>query len=133
MLSAVARGEIMITDYVRLSSAAPARAFGLYPRKVALLPGADADLALVDLKARSQVDQAMLHSTHARVTPFHGHALHGVPVHTLVRGRFVMRDRDLVADARGLGQSVKRVQQMAVPAPRNTEHTMAAILRGPKG
>jgi len=67
-------GEIGITDYVRLSSAGPARAWGLYPRKGALLPGADADLAIVDLGARSKVDQALLHSTRARVTPFHGHA-----------------------------------------------------------
>src|SRR5277367_4767230 len=62
MLTAVARGDISITDYVRLSSAAPARAFGLYPRKGALVPGADADLAIVDLGASSRIDQAMLHS-----------------------------------------------------------------------
>ena len=131
MLTAVARGEISIVDYVRLSSAAPARAFGLYPRKGALVPGADADLALVDLKATSRIDRAMLHSARARVTPFHGHALTGVPVHALVRGRFVMRDRELVASSRGWGQSVKRIQQMPEPSPRNTEYTTAAILKRP--
>jgi dihydroorotase len=131
MLTAVTRGEIGITDYVRLSSAAPARAFGLYPRKGALLPGADADLAVVDLNASSRVDQTLLHSRQARITPFHGHALQGVPVHTLVRGRFVMRDRELVADAGGWGKSVKRIQQMPAPHPRNVEHTMAAIVRRP--
>jgi dihydroorotase len=131
MLTAVARGEISITDYVRLSSAAPARAFGLYPKKGALIPGADADLALVDLAASSQIDRAMLHSVRARVTPFHGHALKGVPIHTLVRGRFVMRDRDLVADARGWGQSVRRIQEMPAPRPRNLAHTTAAILKRP--
>jgi dihydroorotase len=131
MLSAVARGEISITDYVRLSSAAPARAFGLYPRKGALAPGADADLTLVDLRAKSKIDQAMLHSQRARITPFHGHALKGVPVHTLVRGHFVMRERELVTEARGWGKSVKRIQEMPAPQPRNVEHTMAAIVRRP--
>src|ERR1700722_5344114 len=131
MLTAVARGEISITDYARLSSAAPARAFGLYPRKGALVPGADADLALVDLRASSQIDQSMLHSLRARITPFPGHALHGVPIHTLVRGRFVMRERTLVEEARGWGKSVKRIQEMPAPAPRNVEHTMAAIVRRP--
>jgi dihydroorotase len=131
MLTAVARGEIAITDYVRLSSAAPARAFGLYPKKGALVPGADADLALVDLAARSRIDQSMLRSHHARVTPFHGHPLQGVPVHTLVRGHFVMRERELVAEARGWGTSVRRIQRMPPPAPRNVEHTMAAIVRKP--
>jgi len=131
MLTAVARGEISIVDYVRLSSAAPARAFGLYPRKGALIPGADADLALVDLAASSRVDQAMLHSVRAPVTPFHGHALTGVPIHTLVRGRFVMRERELVAGARGWGQSVKRIQQMPGPRPRNAKYTTSAILKRP--
>ncbi|HTQ32959.1 MAG TPA: allantoinase AllB [Stellaceae bacterium] len=131
MLTAVANGEIAITDYVRLSSAAPARAFGLYPKKGALIPGADADLALVDLAASSRVDRAMLHSLRAQVTPFHGRALKGVPIHTLVRGRFVMRERELVSDARGWGQSVRRVQEMPPPRPRNTAHTTAAILKLP--
>jgi dihydroorotase len=131
MLSAVARGEISITDYVRLSSAAPARAFGLYPRKGALAPGADADLALVDLSVNSKIDQTMLHSQRARITPFHGHSLRGVPVHTLVRGHFVMRERELVTEARGWGKSVKRIQEMPAPQPRNVEHTMAAIVRRP--
>jgi dihydroorotase len=129
MLTAVARGEITITDYVRLSSAAPARAFGLYPKKGALIPGADADLAIVDLAASSRVDRAMLHSVRARVTPFHGHALKGVPIHTLVRGRFVMRERELITEARGWGQSVRRIQEMPPPRPRNIEHTTAAILK----
>jgi len=66
------------------------------------------------------------------VTPFHGHVLHGVPVHTLVRGRFVMRERTLVAEARGWGKSVRRIQRMPDPAPRNLDHTMAAIMRGPR-
>jgi dihydroorotase len=131
MLTAVARGEISIVDYMRLSSVAPARAFGLYPRKGALIPGADADLTMVDLAANSRIDQAMLHSARARITPFHGHALKGLPVHTLVRGGFVMRDRELVAEARGWGKSVRRIQQMPTPAPRNIEHTTAAILRRP--
>jgi dihydroorotase len=131
MLSAVARGEISIIDYVRLSSAAPARAFGLYPRKGALVPGADADLTVVDLGANSRIDQAMLHSERARITPFHGHALKGVPVHTLVRGRFVMRERELVAEARGWGQSVRRIQEMPTPTPRNVGYTTAAILNRP--
>jgi dihydroorotase len=54
-----------------------------------------------------------------------------VPVHTLVRGRFVMRERQLVAAAHGWGQSVKRIQQMPEPRPLNTEHATAAILRRP--
>jgi dihydroorotase len=128
MLTAVNHGQLGIVDYVRLTSANPARAWGLYPRKGALLPGADADLAIVDLGARSTVDQSLLHSIRARVTPFHGRKLRGLPIHTLVRGCFVMRDRHLVEETRGWGQSVARIQQMPEPQPRNTDQTMAAIL-----
>jgi dihydroorotase len=55
----------------------------------------------------------------------------GLPIHTLVRGRFVMRDRTLVATARGWGRSVHRIQEMPAPALRNTDQTMQAIVAGP--
>ena len=49
MLTAVNQGRMTLQHYVRASSAAPARAFGLYPRKGVLAVGADADIAVVDL------------------------------------------------------------------------------------
>ena len=51
----------------------------------------------------------------------------GLPVHTLVRGRFVMRDRRIVGDSKGWGQSVRRIQRMPKPEPRNTDQTLAAV------
>ena len=59
MLTEVAEGRLPIGQtYVRASSAAPARAFGLYPRKGVLAAGADADIAVVDLnKPRHQVSR----------------------------------------------------------------------------
>ena len=59
--------------------------------------------------------------------------MHGAPIHTLVRGRFVMRDGQLVVDASGWGQSVKGVQRMPTPKPRNTEHYTSAVLKTPAG
>jgi dihydroorotase len=54
----------------------------------------------------------------------------GLPIHTLVRGRFVMKDRALVAQTRGWGRSVHSIQQMPVPVLQNTDETMKAIVRG---
>jgi dihydroorotase len=54
----------------------------------------------------------------------------GLPVHTLVRGRFVMRERVLVPETRGWGRSVHTLQQLPAAAPRNVEQTMEAIVRG---
>lgn len=53
----------------------------------------------------------------------------GLPLHTLVRGRFVMKDRTLVEGTRGWGHSVHEIQQMLAPKLHNTELTMQAIVR----
>ncbi|ASG24003.1 allantoinase AllB [Nitrospirillum viridazoti] len=128
MLTQVGAGRLSLTDYVRMTSLAPAKAFGLYPRKGALLPGSDADLVIIDMERETQVDSSKLKSKGSS-TPFHGHAAKGAPVHTLVRGRFVMRDGALVTEAKGHGCNVRRIQQMPTPKPRNVETTTAAIVR----
>ena len=129
MLTECNASRFSLCDYVRWSAASPAKIFGLFPRKGVIQPGADADLALVDLRREWTVDDARLQSR-ARITPWHGRRLQGLPVHTLVRGRFVMRDRTLVPDTRGLGRSVHSIQRMPEAAVRNTDQTMTAIVAG---
>ena len=55
----------------------------------------------------------------------------GLPIHTIVRGRFVMRDRALVDGTRGHGRSVHTIQQMPAATPRNIDTTMTSITRVP--
>lgn len=130
MLTEVAAGRLTLEHYVRLSAEAPARAFGLWPWKGRVEPGAHADIAVVDLAREETVAAARLHSR-GRITPFEGRATTGAPVHTLVRGRFVQRDRALVPDARGWGRQVSAVQSMPPPAPRNLGQTLASALHVP--
>jgi len=104
MLTAVREGRLSLCDFVRLSAAAPAKVWGLYPRKGVIQPGSDADIAIVDLDRAWTIDDARLQSR-SRITPWHGRAVTGLPLHTLVRGRFVMRDRVLVG-APGWGRPV---------------------------
>ena len=132
MLTEVARGRFSIRDYVRWSAANPARIWGLAPRKGAIRPGADADIAIVDLAARWTIDDAKLQSR-SKITPWHGREVRGLPLHTLVRGRFVMRDRQLMAATRGWGRSVHAIQNMPPAAPRNADLTLAAVTRPPGG
>ena len=132
MLTAVNAGRMSICDYVRLASAAPAKIWGLYPNKGAIQPGADADIALVDLALAWTIDDAKLQSR-AKITPWNGCRVRGLPVHTLVRGRFVMRDRQLVPETRGWGRSVHAIQRMPPPQVRNAEQTSAAIVRAREG
>lgn len=128
MLTSVNNGQISIHDYVRLTAVSPARAWGLYPRKGALIPGSDADIAIVDMARRTTIHASELHSTNARISPYDGWEVTGLPIHTLVRGRFVMRDRQLVTEARGHGKTVKPLQQMPPARVTNADKTLAAEL-----
>jgi dihydroorotase len=127
MLTEINKGRAAITDYVRWSAVNPARAWGLYGTKGVIQPGAHADFALVDLNREAVIANERLHSR-SKLTPWNARPVKGVPVHTMVRGRFVMRDRELVADTRGWGRSVKAVQAMPTPKPRNLDKTMGAIV-----
>ena len=129
MLTAVNAGRMSICDYVRLSAANPAKTFGLYPRKGAIQPGAEADIAVVDLARAWTIDDAKLQSR-SKITPWNGFRVKGLPIHTLVRGRFVMRDRALIAETKGWGRSVHTIQHMPAPSVKNADNTMEAVIHG---
>lgn len=132
MLTEVNRQRATLMDYVKWSAAAPAKAWGLYGTKGVLAVGAHADIAVVDMDRRAVLSQGRLQSI-SKISPWNGRTVHGAPIHTLVRGRFVMRDGQLVAEASGWGRSVKGVQRMPTPKPRNTEHYTSAVLKTPAG
>ena len=127
MLTAVAKGRGSICDYVRWSAANPAKIWGLYPRKGVIQPGADADIAVVDLNRRWTIVDTELHST-AKISPWNGWEVQGMPLHTIVRGRFVVKNRVLQSGTKGWGQSVHKIQNMPTPSPVNLDQTTAAIL-----
>lgn len=126
MLTEINRGRATIQDYVKWSAENPARIWGLYPRKGTLTVGSDADIAIVDLDRIWTIDDTVIQSR-SKISPWHGRKSTALPIHTIVRGRFVMKDRILQETARGTGRSVHDIQQMPTPAPRNVETTMAAI------
>jgi dihydroorotase len=126
MLTEVNRGRATIQDYVRWSAENPAKIWGLYPRKGTLTAGSDADIAIVDLKRSWTIDDAVIQSR-SKISPWHGREATALPIHTIVRGRFVMKDRILQEDTRGWGRSVHAVQQMPPAEPRNADSTMTAI------
>ncbi|MEM1344639.1 MAG: dihydroorotase family protein [Pseudomonadota bacterium] len=129
MLSEVAAGRLTLEHYVRLSSANPARAFGLWPHKGRLAVGALADIAALDLAREEVIAASRLHSR-GKVTPFEGRKTTGAPVHTLVRGAFVQRDRAICEGMEGHGTQVSDIQAMPAPAPRNVDQSLAQVLVG---
>jgi dihydroorotase len=126
MLTQVHQGRMTMEHYVRMASAAPARAFGLYPRKGVIQPGADADIAVVDPAKRDTIRGADLHSLRSRFTPYEGMETVGAPVATIVRGRIVM-EGGAVLDAPGWGRMER--PRMPKAEPRNLATTTKAILR----
>lgn len=132
MLTQVNRERATLMDYVKWSAVAPARAWGLYGTKGVIASGAHADIAFVDMARRATLSQGRLQSL-SRISPWHGRPVQGCPVHTLLRGRFVMQHGRLAPDAHGWGRSVKPVQAMPAPRPRNMQHYSSAITRAPAG
>jgi dihydroorotase len=126
MLTEMNAGRMSVCDYVRMSAYNPARIWGLYPRKGTLAPGAEADIALVDLSREHIIRDAEIQSR-SKISPWDGRRIKGLPLHTLVRGRFVMKDRALLPATKGWGRSVHVIQDMPPPDVRNAEHTMQAI------
>lgn len=124
MLTAVHDGRLTLNEYVKVSSANPARAWGLEGRKGAIQDGADADLVLVDLERRETLAADRLHSR-GKVSAFEGQEVVGWPVATLVRGRVVMRDGKLMVPP-GWGTTV--TQDMPAPQPRNLDKHIATLV-----
>jgi dihydroorotase len=127
MLTAVNDGWLTLEHYTRISAENPAKAFGLYPTKGAIMIGSHADLAIVDLAGTGVIDQALLHSRRSRITPFHGNHIRGMPIHTILRGKFVMKNQALVAESLGGGRSVHGIQRMPRPEPRRAEQSLRAL------
>ena len=93
-------GRLTLQQLVRAASEAPARIWGLYPRKGAVQVGSDADLTLVDLAVEDTVEAARLHGKN-NLTPFEGWRTRGAAVATIVRGQVVMQDGQLIGPPRG--------------------------------
>jgi dihydroorotase (multifunctional complex type) len=100
LLDAAARGHLAYEDITRVYSLNPARTYGLWPRKGALAPGADADILLVDPNATRTMRNADVLSK-AGWTPFDGRALTGRVVQTYLRGRLVAEEGKPVDDRSG--------------------------------
>jgi allantoinase len=96
---------------VRLVCEAPARRFGLWPRKGSLLPGADADLIVLDPALEWEIRAATL-VTPAGWSPYEGRTVRGRVLATFSRGVEVW-DGQTVTGAAGEGAFVASQRAMA--------------------
>lgn len=99
MLDHVAKGRLTLERFVDLTSAGPLRLFGM-AGKGRLSVGYDADVTVADLSARRTIEDAWIASK-CGWTPYAGREVQGWPVGTIVRGRRVMWEDELLLPAAG--------------------------------
>jgi len=102
----VGQGRLSLNRWVEVCCTAPARIFGLYPRKGTLAPGADADIVIFDPDREVTLSRAVLHER-TDYTPYEGLALRGYPLITVARGRVLVEDGKFVG-AKGRGRFLAR-------------------------
>ena len=99
MLDHVNAGRLSLFRLVDLTSAGPARLFGI-AAKGRIAVGYDADLTVVDLKRRETISNGWV-TSRAGWTPYDGVGVTGWPVGTVIRGHKVMWEGTLTAPAQG--------------------------------
>jgi dihydroorotase len=99
LLDHVNAGRLTLQRFVDLTSAGPARLFGIAGKgRVAV--GYDADLTIVDLKRRETIRNSWI-ASRVGWTPYDGKEVVGWPVGTFVRGARVMWEGELVTPSQG--------------------------------
>jgi len=92
---------VPLPQLARLLAGDPARLFGLYPRKGAILPGSDADLLIYDAAPAVTLRAAEQHTV-AGYTPYEGVTVQGRVRTVLSRGEVIVADGALhAASGRG--------------------------------
>jgi len=104
-------GRLTMNEFVSVTSTNIARILNLYPRKGAILPGADADLVVWDPKAKKTITAKKQVSV-IDYNVFEGKKVEGLPRFTLSRGDLVFEDGKLKSDG-PRGKFVKRAPHPA--------------------
>ena len=127
----VATGRLTMNEFVAVTSTNIAKILNVYPRKGAILVGADADIVVWDPK-RSKTISAKSQQSAIDYNVFEGKEVTGLPRYTLTRG-VVAIEESTIKTEEGHGKFVKREPFQAVntalstwkelTAPRRVERT----------
>lgn len=102
----VSQGRITLNRFVQLVSTAPAKMFGLFPRKGTIAVGSDADLVLFD-PHKTHVLSASTHHSNVDYSLFEGRSVTGKVEKVFLRGALIV-DGDRWLGRPGMGQYQKR-------------------------
>ena len=102
----VREGRLSLNRWIEVTSTAPAKMFGLYPKKGTIAPGADADLVVFDPEAKTTLSAKTLHQN-VDYCPYEGRVVHGVSETVLSRGRVIV-EKGSFTGTPGAGQYLRR-------------------------
>ncbi len=101
----VGKGRLSLNRFVELTATAPARIYGLYPRKGTIAIGSDADLAIWNSEKQVTIRNEKLHHR-VDYTPYEGRTVHGWPETVISRGEIVVNGERLLGAA-GRGEFLR--------------------------
>jgi len=102
----VRAGRFGPSRFVEMMATAPAKLFGLYPRKGTVAVGADADLVVWDPDREQSLSARALHMR-VDYSPYEGRTVRGAPTHVLSRGNVIVEEGKFLGQP-GAGRYVKR-------------------------
>jgi dihydropyrimidinase len=102
----VSAGKITLNRFVEIVSTAPARIFGMYPRKGSIAPGSDADIVVWDPKAEHLIS-AKTHHMRVDYSMFEGFKVVGNARQVFSRGELIVDNGQYIGRA-GRGQYLRR-------------------------
>jgi dihydropyrimidinase len=87
----ISKGRYGVDKFVEWTSTAPAKMYGLDPKKGTIAIGSDADICIWDPKRRTTISDDIVHDN-TGYTPYAGRTIEGWPVTVLRRGHIIADD-----------------------------------------
>ncbi len=114
LFQGVLRGRIGLERFVDLVATAPAKLFGLYPRKGTIAPGSDADIVVFDPSVERTLSAAT-HHMNVDYSCYEGMRVRGAPELVMQRGKLLVEDGEFKGRP-GAGRFLPR-SRPAAPSP----------------
>jgi dihydropyrimidinase len=99
-------GRLSLNRFVEITATAPAKIFGMYPRKGTIAPGSDADIVLWDPSAEHTISAAT-HHMRVDYSMFEGFKVRGNARKVYSRGELIAEDGEYISRI-GRGQYLRR-------------------------